>query len=91
MLYARLPYDAADASWVGASAYTRPAYDEADVAFGIDFAGAGEYESPLGNGVDFPEAASGTFNLFLADTPLTGVYLGSTACQVYFGSTLVFG
>ena len=33
MSYTRPPFDAADASWQGASAYTRPAFDAADASF----------------------------------------------------------
>lgn len=45
MSYTRPDFDAADASWVGASAYTRPAFDAADASFelpntGIEAIGA---------------------------------------------------
>lgn len=33
MSYTRPPFDAADASWQGATAYTRPAFDAADASF----------------------------------------------------------
>ena len=59
----------------------------------LDFKGdSTEYAAPLGGAVDFPTAgAGGVSQVFLAAVAITDAYFGSTPCQVYVGSTLVFG